>query len=83
MMGMAYPTEVLRHARYEITPHECKHHFVGGRIGPTGRKRWMIRVKMCHACGDVSEILHDNPTWEQREWVRRRNLHIARERAGA
>jgi hypothetical protein len=43
--------------------------------GPTGRKRWMIRVYRC-SCGRIMRNYRDDLTWEQYCWVRRINARI-------
>lgn len=52
-----------------------KKHYRGRcRVGPTGKKQWMIRVDGCHNCGVI--LPAQKLTTNQKNWVKRWNNRI-------
>lgn len=47
------------------------HRWMPFKVGPTGRKRWMVNVSLCVGCGVMRPI--GPTTLEQRNWLRRSN----------
>lgn len=53
---------------------ECKHDTGDRRrIGPTGRKQFMILVDRCHKCGAMIPVFPKELTWKERNWIERFN----------
>lgn len=54
----------------------CRHKLIdGGRVGPTGRKVFSIRVNRCVTCGAIIPIHPEKLSYQECAWIERYNNH--------